>query len=222
MDREDNQNSASLDLRKLPCTVSMLTAIWLVFAVELHFHALGNQAMLLRLGALPMNAMQRGEPWRLLTYALLHSAWWHIGLNTLLLLVAGPVVERALGSWFTLFIAVLGAALGGAAILLVHHGHGPTVELGASGAFFALLAAALVVSWRPRPAKPSPTYRVLRTYVLAGFAISFLPGISMAAHVAGAAAGAVLSWMKQRAKTTSNELYGGRKDQELELPNQAP
>jgi membrane associated rhomboid family serine protease len=172
----------------------MLTAIWLTFAVELHFHALGNQAMLLRLGALPMDALQRGEPWRLFTYALLHSAWWHIALNTLLFVVAGAVVERVLGSWLTLFIAILSAVLGGAAILLVHHGQGRTIELGASGATFALLAAALVVTRRPWPAKPSRTFRCLRTFALVGFAISFLPRISMAAHVAGAMVGAVLTW----------------------------
>jgi rhomboid protease GluP len=190
-------------IRQSPCTTSMLVVIWAMFAVEIFTHALRNQAMLLRLGALSADTIRHNEYWRLVTYALLHSAWWHIGLNTFLLLVAGPVVERTLGARSTTVISLLGAILGGIAILVVHHGQGSSIELGASGAFFALLAAALVMTWKRQPS----AHRRLRTIVIVGILISFIPGISMAAHLAGLAIGCALALaMRSWAKGVQNEL----------------
>jgi rhomboid protease GluP len=194
-------------LRRAPCTAVILSVIWLMFGVELFTHALGQPAMLLRLGALPTAGVAHGEYWRLLTYALLHSGWWHIGLNTALLLLTGPVVERALGARSTLAINLLGAVFGGAAALLAHLGKPATFEVGASGAFFALLGAALVVAWPQRPLNSSRIYRRLRTVLIIGLAISWLPGISMAAHLAGLAVGSIYAvakryWTKTKTLST--------------------
>jgi rhomboid protease GluP len=176
-------------MRRFPCTASMLIAIWLMFVVELHMHALGNQAMLLRLGALSADSIVHRQYWRLLTYALLHSAWWHIGLNTFLLLMAGPVIESALGARSTLVISILGALLGGMAIVLVHRGETASIGVGASGASFALLGAGVVMTWQRPPESPPRVYQRLRTILIVGLVISFIPGISMAAHLAGVAVG---------------------------------
>lgn len=173
-------------LRAAPCTALLLAAIWLMFAVELLMHAPGNDAMLLRLGGLPEGGIARHEYWRLLSYALLHSGWWHIALNTVLLVLCGPVVERALGKWWTLLIVLAGAAGAGAAMLLAHHGGDTSIGVGASGFCFALLGAALIATRRD-PA--SSTHRRLRTILFVGIAISFLPGVSLAAHIAGLAIG---------------------------------
>ncbi|GAB2586327.1 rhomboid family intramembrane serine protease [Dyella jejuensis] len=181
-------------LRRTPCTTLWLVAIWVIFFVELITHAPGNQAMLMRLGALPVTGIVHGQYWRLLTYALLHSAWWHIGLNTLGLWICGPVVERALGPRATLVISVAGAILGGVAILLVHHNGPASIELGASGALFALLGAGLVSTWR-RPGISLSSYRRLRAILIVGLAISFTPEVSMAAHLGGLASGMALAWM---------------------------
>jgi rhomboid protease GluP len=178
-------------LRRIPCTAGMLVVIWMMFGVEVFTHALGHPATLLHLGALPTTGIVHGEYWRLLSYALLHSGWWHIGLNTALLLLAGPVVERALGARATLAISLLGAILGGVAVLFVHHGEPASYEVGASGAFFALLGAGLMVAWRQPPSGSLRLYRRLRTVLIIGLAISFAPGVSMAAHLSGLAVGSI-------------------------------
>jgi rhomboid protease GluP len=197
-------------LSGFPCTISLLAAIWFVFGVELHAHALGNEAILLRLGALPMDTLSHGEYWRLITYAGLHSGWWHIAVNTSLLLVAGPVTERTLESRLTLAISILGAVLGAAAILAVHHGETASSELGASGAFFALLGAGLVMSWQSPSATLSRVGRRLLVTILLGLAISFLPEVSMAAHLAGLTIGSVIALamrLRERAKLTNSEVH---------------
>lgn len=191
-------STAWQDLRDLPCTSGMLAIIWLMFGVELFAHAPGNAAMLARLGALTTAGVARGEYWRLLSYALLHSGWWHIALNTILLLIAGPVVERALGARSTWVISLLGAVLGGMAVLSVHYGDPALLEVGASGAFFALLGAALGMTWRQPATDVARIYRRLRTVLLIGVAISFAPGVSMAAHLAGLAVGGVYALLARR------------------------
>lgn len=193
-----NQAGLWSSLRRSPCTAGMLAVIWSMFGVELLTHAIGHPEQLLRLGALPTAGIVRGEYWRLLTYALLHSAWWHIGLNTILLLMTGPVVERTSGARMTLVVSLSGAVLGGMAVLLVHRHDPASFEVGASGAFFALLAAALVLTWRHSFAPSARIYRRLRTVLIAGLAISFAPGVSLAAHVAGLVAGGACALAMRR------------------------
>lgn len=195
-------------IRRYPCTTWIMVAIWLMFVVELVTHALGNQDMLLRLGALPTNGIRHREYWRLWTYALLHSGWWHIAINSYLLLMAGPPVERTLGARSTVVIGNMGAALGGAAILLAHHADKASIELGASGALFAFLGAGLVMTWQRSPAHPSRTHRYLRTILIVGLAISFIPGISMAAHLAGLAAGTIYALAVRYWRTNAYIEYG--------------
>ncbi|MFT4197963.1 MAG: rhomboid family intramembrane serine protease [Pseudoxanthomonas sp.] len=180
-------------LRRFPCTAALLAAIWLVFAVELALHAPGDRAVLLRLGALP-DHIPHGQYWRLLSHALLHANWLHIALNTLLLLIAGPPLERRLGSATCLVTALAGAVLGGLATLGMHHGDGSNT-VGASGAFFALLGAALVAIHVRPPVRPGPVLvRRLWLALMVGLGYSFFPDVGMAAHLAGLAVGAGIAW----------------------------
>lgn len=194
-----DESGLTASFRRSPyCTLGMLAAIWSMFAVEGATHALGRPDRLLHLGALPTAGIVRGEYWRLLTYALLHAGWWHIGLNSALVLMTGPVVERAAGARMTSIVAVLGTVLGGVAVLIVHHHDPASYEVGASGAFFALLAAAMTLTWRRPPAAPDRTYRRLRTVLIVGMVISFFPGVSLAAHLAGLASGAACAFAWRR------------------------
>ena len=88
-----------------------------------------------------------------------------------------------------------------AVILLVHSWHpkeGATV--GASGGVFGLLGAALIISYRQ---KANARLRMwLWVVLLAGFAVSFLPDISMAGHIGGIIGGvpvALLLKMRHKA-----------------------
>ncbi|MET1024943.1 MAG: rhomboid family intramembrane serine protease [Pseudoxanthomonas sp.] len=176
-------------LSRIPCTLVTLALIWAMFIVELSLHAPGHQDVLVRLGALPGEGFTPAQSWRLLAHALLHAGWWHLGLNTALLLIAGPPLERWLGPTRWIFTALLGAVSGGLAGLLAMHGAG-SVAIGASGAFFALLFAACL---RSGPCHASPGLRRrLWITLTAGVLYSLMPGVGLAAHVGGMAVGAVM------------------------------
>ena len=54
-------------------TIVLVTALLIVFGIELATHTVGNETLLLKLGALPDNAELHGEYWRLGIYSFLRS-----------------------------------------------------------------------------------------------------------------------------------------------------
>ena len=82
------------------------------------------------------------EPWRLFTAALVHSGFFHVGLNMLALWFIGRNLEPLLGRWRFVLLYVLGALGGSVAVALLAP---TTVVVGASGAIFALFGALLVI-----------------------------------------------------------------------------
>jgi membrane associated rhomboid family serine protease len=120
-----------------------------------------------------------GEWWRLVTAAFLHYGPLHLGLNMLVLWIIGPALEEYLGHGrFALLYLVSGLA--GSAGALLWSPNVPTV--GASGAIWGIMGAALILEWR-------------KIYVFGGQAlglvvfnlvITFLiPGISIGGHIGG-------------------------------------
>lgn len=181
--------------RRIPCPGSacLFGLIALMFLAELATGAVGSDARLLALGALPDNGEIHRQYWRLVTFGLLHSDLTHILLNTALLLLVAPAVERRAGaSWLFLLFAIASVA-SGIAILLKHQlwpSHG--VSVGASGGLFGLLAAALVLVFRVGR-RGSLARAALIAALVVGLAYSFLPGISMAGHLTGLAVGAAFA-----------------------------
>ncbi|MGH3133415.1 MAG: rhomboid family intramembrane serine protease [Gaiellaceae bacterium] len=125
-----------------------------------------------------------GEWWRLLTAAFLHYGPLHLGMNMLVLWIIGPALEEYLGHGrYALLYVVSGLA--GSAGALIWSPNALTV--GASGAIWGIMGAALMLEWR-------------RIYVFGGqamglvvfnLAITFLiPGISRGGHVGGLIGGA--------------------------------
>jgi membrane associated rhomboid family serine protease len=121
----------------------------------------------------------QGDWWRLITSAFLHASLLHIAFNMYFLWFVGSAVEQALGRGRFLLIYFV-SALAGSAGALVWTPTTPTV--GASGALFGLLGAALVLERQ-------------RTFVLGGAAgalivinliLSFtLSNISVGGHIGG-------------------------------------
>jgi membrane associated rhomboid family serine protease len=185
-------------------TTILVVALMVMFGVELATHTAGNETALLKLGALPDNNELRGQYWRLVTYSFLHLNSAHLLLNALLLVWIGGLVENRMNLANAGAVYGLSVLASAATILFVHNLHpqmGATV--GASGGIFGLLAAALVISYRHK-ADSLDQARRLRTRlwiaVLAGFGISFLPGISMAGHAGGFIAGAFLAYVAMARK----------------------
>lgn len=149
-----------------------------------------------------------GEPWLIVTSGFLHANLMHVGFNGLLLWQLGHMLEPALGRgrFIALYAAGLAGgglgvvALGWLATTLGLEGAGDTVmstlggnpftpTIGASGAVFGLMGAA-VVGLRQRGINPWKTS--IGGLVLINLVLTFVvPGISVGGHVGGLIGGFV-------------------------------
>jgi membrane associated rhomboid family serine protease len=138
--------------------------------------------------------LAEGEWWRLVTSAFLHYGPIHLAMNMYSLWLIGQLLERSLGAMRYLSIYLVSGLAGSAGALLL----GPmrdlfspdpaTMTVGASGAIFGILGAALVLERQ-------------QTYVLGGSALTLLvlnlaftfavPGISIGGHIGGLVGGAL-------------------------------
>ena len=130
--------------------------------------------------------LSQGEWWRLLTAAFLHYGPIHLAMNMLALWWIGQPLEHALGPLRYAMLYVVSGLAGSAGALLLSP---DTAVVGASGAIFGILGAALILERQ-------------QTYVLGGSAITLLvvnlaftfavPGISIGGHLGGLAGGALV------------------------------
>ena len=165
-------------------TIVLILAITVGFGIEIATNSIGNDAALLKLGALPDDGQLRGEFWRIATYSFLHFNWLHLLLNVGLLFWIGRIVEQKIGTARGALIYFVSVLCSAAVILLVHNWHpkqGGTV--GASGGVFGLLGAALIISYRRNGERRLQKW--LWIVLLAGFGVSLLPDVSMAGHIGG-------------------------------------
>jgi len=132
-----------------------------------------------------------GEPWRLLTVALLHAGILHILMNMWALWVVGPFLEAALGRARFVALYVL-SAIGGSVLLTVLAQHDwdlwRTGNVGASGAVFGLFGAVLVVLRRTGGNARSMLV-VIGVNLVFGFVVA---NIAWQAHVGGLLVGTAL------------------------------
>lgn len=138
---------------------------------------------------------QNGQVYRLVTNAFLHANLLHIGFNGYLLWQLGNLLEPAMGRSRYLAVYAAGLAGGSAGVLLLSW-DSPT--LGASGAVFGLMGAAMVLL---RRRGVDPWRSSIGSLVILNLVLTFvIPGISVGGHLGGLAGGAL-------AATT---LVGGR------------
>lgn len=138
--------------------------------------------------------LEEGQWYRLFTAPLLHGGPIHLGLNGLVLVLVGRLLERMVGRVWFLALFVLGA-LGGALASLAFNAETLT-SVGASGAIMGLCAAVIVAAFH----LPSGPTRQRIHGLAARFLIpALLPlavrdggvQIDYAAHAGGAVAGAL-------------------------------
>lgn len=150
-------------------------------------------------GELVASKVGEGEVWRILTSGFLHRGPFHLLLNMFALYVLGGLLEPAIGKLRFGLIYFVSLLSGSFAVLLV----APQQEtVGASGAIFGLLGAAIIVM-RSRGINPLESGLV----VILGLnlLITFLyPGISVAGHIGGLVGGTlaalVLFELQQRVR----------------------
>ncbi len=91
------------------------------------------------------------QPWTMVTYALLHADWAHVGLNGIWLLAFGtPVARRTRSLRFFMFFAT--TALAGAFVQYFAHPLDLTPVIGASAAVSGCMGATLRFMFQPRAA----------------------------------------------------------------------
>lgn len=135
------------------------------------------------------NIPQTGEWWRLLASCFLHGGPIHLLFNSMALIQAGRIAEEVYGrAQYICLYVITGVAGNYLAIMF-----GSRV-VGASGALFGLIGAMAVYGYRN---SISSLRQDMVYWLLYGLAMSFFPGISMAAHVGGAVVGAALAFVLQ-------------------------
>jgi membrane associated rhomboid family serine protease len=137
-------------------------------------------------------AVANGDWWRLITSAFLHANLLHIGFNMYFLWFVGSRVEAALGRGRFLAVYLI-SGLAGSAGALVFTPTSPTV--GASGALFGILGAAVVLERQ-------------RNFVLGGSALALviinlvlsvsLSNISVGGHIGGLIGGILCALVLSR------------------------
>jgi len=163
-------------------TTGLVAVLVAMFGLQL---VVGSRVEL-ELGLQPL-AIATGEPYRLLTAALLHGSLLHLTFNALALLGFGPQLEQALGRLRFGALCLL-AALGGSVASYV--ASDPRVlGLGASGAIFGVAGGLLVVARRLRH-----DVRGLLVVLALNLGLGFVvPGIDWRAHLGGFVVGAVFA-----------------------------
>jgi membrane associated rhomboid family serine protease len=132
-----------------------------------------------------------GEPWRLLTGALLHGPPFHVLFNVMALLNLGTDVESFGGRPRMATVFLLSALAGSvASLFLAPHG----ISVGASGGICGFLGWLAVLGWRRRDALPRRFGRAVVTNVVFLAAIGTLGAgmIDNAGHAGGFVAGAAV------------------------------
>lgn len=134
--------------------------------------------------------VENGEVWRLGSSTFLHYGLTHVAVNMLSLYLIGRDIEQVLGRWRYLAVYLLAGIGGSLAVLLFTPN---AIVAGASGSVFGLLGAAGVIMLRNKQ-NLQPLIGILLLNVF----ISFLPGISLAAHAGGLIVGALVTYLLQR------------------------
>jgi membrane associated rhomboid family serine protease len=135
-------------------------------------------------GGLSRAAIHNGELWRLITSGFLHAGLFHLLFNMYALYILGQLLEPAVGKLrfgVIYFVSLLAGSFG--ALLLQPTG----LTVGASGAVFGLMGAAIVVM---RHRGIDAMQSGLGIWLFLNLAITFtISGISIGGHLGGLAGG---------------------------------
>jgi len=193
-------------------TKAMIAINVLVFLVNLAQGSSLNQTSgsLFEKGALFISSpfypggLADGEWWRLITAAFLHANLIHLGLNMLVLWIVGAPVEEAIGRGRFLALYLVSGIAGSAGALLLDPN---AVTVGASGAIFGVLGAALVLERQRSYVLGGQALGLIVVNLVLTFALSQSQHISIGGHLGGLAGGALCMLALSRFGRT-HAIYG--------------
>ena len=136
-------------------------------------------------GVLAAPFIDQGDWWRLITAAFLHYGPIHLALNMLALWWFGSAVEQVLGRWRFLLLYIVSGLAGSAGALIASPN---SLTVGASGAIFGIMGAALVLERQGIYVFGGGALSIIVLNVIFTFAI---PGISIGGHLGGLIGGVV-------------------------------
>ena len=154
---------------------------------------------LVRAGALERSQVWAGEPWRLAAAVFLHAGLVHLALNVIFGVPWCRGLERALGSRRFLTVYVTSGLAASASSLLLQD----RVSVGASGALFGVIGAALALhrralgSWRAFLTDRGTIVLGVQLAIWAAIGAAGLP-LDQWAHTGGLAAGWATAWLMTR------------------------
>jgi len=199
-------------LSKAPVTAALLTAIFIVFVLELQAGAPRNPYVLVKMGAIMSDLFARREYWRLVAAMFLHGGYIHLALNMWALWQIGGMFETLFGStrfFLTYFISGVAASIVSSTMIPAW-----TPGVGASGAIFGILGALIVAVRRsPRWSRKEWSKGLSRQLsMVAGFNLTLgltwaasnillglsATGIDNGAHIGGLVAGLLLGLVPHR------------------------
>jgi membrane associated rhomboid family serine protease len=155
----------------------------------------------LYIGSSFTSGLADGEWWRLITSAFLHGSLIHLGMNMLVLWIVGAPVEQAIGRGRFLALYVVSGLAGSAGALLFSPN---AITVGASGAIYGILGAALVLESQGSHVLGGQAFGLIVFNLVLTFAI---PNISIGGHLGGLAGGALAMLALSRFGRT-HAIYG--------------
>jgi len=182
-----------------PATAAIFAAAIAATGVASLLGSLSDPDVLVSAGALSPARVWEGQWWRLGTALFVHAGPAHLALNVVFGALACIPVERALGTpRFSLLYAASGAAASACSLLVER-----VVSVGASGAVFGVLGAAIVLRGRARgtlrAALLDPVlWAELALLVAWTAAVSRVFALDHAAHAGGLAAGIAVALVATR------------------------
>jgi membrane associated rhomboid family serine protease len=137
-------------------------------------------------GALPAGNEFDGEYWRLVTAGFLHAGLFHLFFNMFALYILGTMLEPAIGTLRFALIYFVSLLTGSFGVVLLDPN---AATVGASGAIFGLMGAAVVVM---RNRGINPMESGLALWIGLNLLITFtVPNISIGGHIGGLIGGAL-------------------------------
>jgi membrane associated rhomboid family serine protease len=150
--------------------------------------------------------INEGEWWRLITAGFLHTETWHIILNGLALFWLGRMIEPALGHQRFLAIYFASLLCGSLGVIILSPN---TPTLGASGAIYGLLGAAIVMA-RNRNIDLIQSGLVPILVLNLGLMILLSSSLSLGGHIGGLIGGLIATFaVEELARRRRSSLIPG-------------
>jgi membrane associated rhomboid family serine protease len=177
----------------------------LVFLVNLAQGSSLNQvsgSLFVRWALYIPGGLDQGEWYRLITAAFLHASLIHLAMNMLILWIVGAPVEQAIGRGRFLALYVVSGLAGSAGALLLSP---DAITVGASGAIFGILGAALVLEAQRNYVLGGQAFGLIAFNLIITFAFSSY--ISVGGHLGGLVGGGLCMLALSRFGRT-HAIYG--------------